>query len=726
MNIKKVTEALRKKRSSSVNEDSKVRSNVDSDKNVIKRGADGGIDAFLRAQYREINVNAASEEGENFVQTKKRSSDIKAAAKKMKELDNEGSEEAGELDEMLQEAIKIYAEDLKKLEDDEEIRSLDNEIIEQIENAQMSANTIHKRKRNRREVDDFLIQFDPDTIKEYYPILEEKKREKRFVQQKLAEVRDEFIRCKKAVPEDNNEVCDRIYQNVMGRFRDVTQKIKEIEEIFQEIGEQSKAKSEETMRKSKKDKKKKKDRKSCESEESNEEEKKKKKKKKEEEKEKFSTTAEPSNDVDPPATTPADTATTEPPIETTSVDETTEMTELPPNSGPRMVPELREEFPEPEISSQQESVISASISNVAFKAEDQPSCPSNAFDSGFRMPPNFHESIAGSPQTFKSNDHGHNVGELIESKFERNQRGPMGDMLDDFFDDARKVVHKSKVLIEETVDGVNDLPALEETQSSQLQNADTNGQIVSLCEQIARQGKQANPQPQPQLIPVHMPLSNFGGQGGHFPPTGETTKVTSKVMMNPNFPMMSYPVCFVGYPQYAPQPQPMFYGGYMPNTGGKDNSTYDAIDPEFIRMPNSGGDWRFAVSFSSFKFIFYSQDTSCHRQAQASDQFKLAINFMCKTNKLTAEMLLEGAQLTAHSSPTVVSQQQTQDTTNLKWSVQPKLLSYRQDQREDHQTFHRHLTSSTRPTPTKCSSQITQFIAIVTLINFLALAQISA
>lgn len=67
-------------------------------------------------------------------------------------------------------------------------------------------------------------------------------------------------------------------------------------------------------------------------------------------------------------------------------------------------------------------------------------------------------------------------------------------------------------------------------------------------------------------------------------------KATSKVMMNPNFPMMSYPVCFVGYPQMPQQqPQQMFF---MPNfhSGGKHNRT-DTIDSEFIRLTNSGGDW---------------------------------------------------------------------------------------------------------------------------------------
>jgi hypothetical protein len=107
---------------------------------------------------------------------------------------------------------------------------------------------------------------------------------------------------------------------------------------------------------------------------------------------------------------------------------------------------------------------------------------------------------------------------------------------------------------------------------------------------VAKQSKQATPQQfdQHNFAAVPIPLSGFTNPPIQFPSTGETKKTSSKVMMNPGFNLMPYPVCFVNYPQYRMQQPHFYYPGLIPMTqpGGKVDN-HDTIDPEFIRVWNS-------------------------------------------------------------------------------------------------------------------------------------------
>jgi hypothetical protein len=84
----------------------------------------------------------------------------------------------------------------------------------------------------------------------------------------------------------------------------------------------------------------------------------------------------------------------------------------------------------------------------------------------------------------------------------------------------------------------------------------------------------------PNFIPI--PLSNFAGnQMVPFPTTGETMKATSKVMMNPGYNLMPYPVCFVQMPHYQPRYfYPMMAPMHPQQSGGNHASR---IDSDFIR-----------------------------------------------------------------------------------------------------------------------------------------------
>lgn len=597
-------ELLRNKRA--LNKISKLSENDLIDKNVIKRNTDyENIDNFLNTKYKEINENDASEEisdEDNFIQ--KRSSDLKNSIKKLEETINVNEIFVKSLTGLVDDSEETANLIAKDLDDAElEIRAMDEDIVGLLETARMTDNTIHKRVRHKRETDFTSNGIDPDTLKLFAPILEEKKREKRLVQQKLAEVRDEFIRCKKSAPGQAPPQCDGIYNVVMERFREITKKFKEIEEIVEEMEHFNPSKrSDDDGRKKKKDKKKKDKKKKGKksSEESNESS-----------EEKKSSTARPSlisSTTDAALETTTDVPATTTEIESTTVEEEAETTTIETKESSEnliRIPTINHKISHGDSLIVQPANLFEDSTDPSLQLAKTQTCPAKLFSDDILGHPKFQEDLEGPITNFYKYHENHNrLEDLVANKIERKQRGP----IDDLFDDAGEFAEGAKNFIEDTLNPTKQsaesnevgkaLSSKSTASSPSFKNNEAigaSGPFIALCEQLAKQGKQA-PQPQTQtfepphnnFVPVPVPLSGFAPMM-HFPATGETMKATSKVMMNPGYNMMPYPVCFVNYPQYrSPHPQ-YYYPGLIPTTqpGGKVDKTHpDAIDPEFIRTAN--------------------------------------------------------------------------------------------------------------------------------------------
>lgn len=577
---------------------------------MIKRNTDyENIENFLNDKYREINKNDASEEfsdEDTFIQ-KRDNSHFRNSIRKFEKAIDQNDDLVKSLILSLDDSAETAQMIAKDLDDVEaEINAMDDDIVGLLESAKLTDNSIHKRIRHKRETSH---NIDPVAMKLYSPLLEEKKREKRLVQQKLAEVRDEFIRCKKSAPGENTTDCDRIYDRVMDRFREITKKFKEIEEIVDEMEHFNPSRSsivgsdlEDSNERKKKDKKKKdkkKGKKSSEESKESSEEKKKKKSTTTEHSLVFTTTSEL------PTTTIIETTTEE----QTTIDSTTieAMTtfeptadsaenEVFPDGNKRMRPKIEFSFSEPrkiiEI-----TTISSTLLNTAtdhtLHLPAAKTCPAKTEEA--RSHPKFQEDLDDNHNFFSEHD---TLDDLVAKKIERNQRGPL-----DHFLEASEVIDGAKDFIEDTFDNKKHSVESEEvgkpqTSSKSSKNVDVgaSGPFIALCEQMAKQSKQAQPQqqfePHNNFAPVPVPLSGFTNSPFQFPSTFEQKSGSSKVVMNPGYNMMPYPVCFVNYPQHRMPQQQFYYPGLMPMTqpGGKiDDTNHDAIDPEFIRALNSGG-----------------------------------------------------------------------------------------------------------------------------------------
>ena len=601
----------------------------ESEKNMIKRNIDlENIENFLNVKYHQINKNDASEDlsEEDFVIQKRDNSHLHNSIRKLENAIDENDDLMKHfflpLDDS-EETAQLVAKDLDEIE--AEMNAMDRDIFELLESAKLLDNSIHKRIRHKRETSHSI---DPVAYKHYAPILEEKKREKRLVQQKLAEVRDEFIRCKKSAPGENSD-CDRIYDRVMDRFREITKKFKEIEEIVDEMEHFNPSKrndSDEDHRKEddsdekrkKKDKKKKdKKKKGKKSSEESEESPEKKKDKHQSTSTTFPVTPPrfPADLIDPnefPTTT----------LETTTEDHTTiETTTIfndDPNSIENIIPRdnderfeaamdyhteeqrpLTQDSAEQKISKPDESSTKSSKPEITSTKTEKLTtdhtlqltttefCPANAFGTHSK----FQEDLDDHHSFFKPRE---TVEHFVAQKLEKSQRSPFDGLLDD----ASNLFNDAKDLMDHVIDNDKKTSA----ESKELQSTKTtsktgdvgaSGPFIALCEQMAKQSKQAQPQFENHNFgPVPVPLSSFTNQPFQFPSTGETTKTSSKVMMNPGYNLMPYPICFVNYPQYRMPQQQFYYPGLIPGTqpGGKiDNLHHDIIDPEFIRSRNSGG-----------------------------------------------------------------------------------------------------------------------------------------
>ncbi|CRK92868.1 CLUMA_CG006287, isoform A, partial [Clunio marinus] len=268
------SDLVRHKRATNfINKIDSERDDVD-DMNKIKRNAVvEDINSFLNLKYQEINGNDANEEiNDEGTLISKRSSNFKNSIRKLKENIKHNKIMINDNENVSDESINLILKDLRDIE--EEIRDIDDDIISLLETAAMADNSIHKRVRHKRETNS-IQNIDPITYKLYFPIFEEKKREKRLVQEKFTEVRDEFIRCKKST-KDGKRDCNEIYSKVMDRFREITKKFKEIEEIVDEMEDYHSSSRSNDSRERKKEKKKnkkknKEEKSSSESDESSEE-----------------------------------------------------------------------------------------------------------------------------------------------------------------------------------------------------------------------------------------------------------------------------------------------------------------------------------------------------------------------------------------------------------------------------------------------------------------------
>jgi hypothetical protein len=618
--------------------------NFDVGKNLIKRDTDyEDIEKFLDEKFHEINKNDASEEfsdeEETFIQ-KRSSIDLRNSIRKLENAIDVNEflvRNLLEIGEESEETAKLISKDL----DDAvtEIKSLDEDIVDILETAKSADNSIHKRIRHKRETDFFSpADVDPVALQIFGPILEQKKREKRLVQEKLAEVRDEFIRCKKSANGENHPTdCDAIYHQVLDRFREITKKFKEIEVIIEKMEEfhgKSNDSNEEKKKKKDKKKKKKKVKNSSESNESSEEFKKKK-----------STTAAPEDvttivneDFQP---------TTENEIETSTSDEfeTTTMTIFDENSEENFisrdqkVPKMRDTIVQP-------LNLRDFGDDPSLQMATTETCPASAFNDDILGHPSFQEDLNDPHSGMKFFQNHHSVDHFVDQKIQRSQRGPISDMISPIIEDFQEIADEGRNMFEDMIDnGQNGESNLEKSQKSSTtdkNNVGASGPFIALCEQMSK-AKQAQQQPQvfeqPQqqhFVPV--PLSAFANPAAMQFPTMETMKGSAKVMMNPGFNMMQYPVCFMHYPQYRLPQQQLYYPGLIPGItqpGGKVvEPNDDTIDPEFIRKSSQS----LFLMNRIIKKNFCLQASTCLQLFQGSFvqcQFQLQI----LNNLLTEQMI---------------------------------------------------------------------------------------
>lgn len=515
------------------------------EKNMIKR--DTEIESYLDKKYHEVNKNDASEElsveKNSFIQ-KRSSDDLKNSIRKLEqviEINDNFFKSLSGLTEDSEETAILIAKDINDIE--QEILSLDSDIVGLLESASMTDNSIHKRIRHKRETKISFSDIDPVAIEFYAPILERKKREKRLSQEKLAEVRDEFIRCKKAASGEATTECDGVYHKVMDRFREITKKFKEIEAIVEEMEDFKPSRTNEDVERKKKKKKEKKS--SEDSEESSEKKKNKK------------------TSIDPIIT--STTVFDSPPEEATTIEVTTISDNDSDNLNPS--PQFREQKFLAAFDGRGEEEFFFTTTESETEAQ---TCPAGAFNDEVQVRPKFQEDLDDRYSQSKLYEQHETLDDLVRGRLERNQRRNFGEMITD----------EAQQSIDESVG------------AEKQKNSDTigaSGPFMTLCEQQIAKQKQNQPEPvHTNFNQFQIPLSNFANV--HFPVTSESSKGSAKVMVNPGFSMMPYPVCFVNYPQqYRMQQQPFFYPGVIPVTqpGGKSGKIQqDSIDPEFVR---SGG-----------------------------------------------------------------------------------------------------------------------------------------
>lgn len=488
----------------------------------------------------------------------------------------------------------------------------DEEVIPGRSNYFTKRQTRKKRSASSDGLDPVMLN--------YVPRLESKKREKRQVEEKLEQAKSDYIRCRKEAKPGYQ--CDHLYQIVMDNFREITKKFNEIEEIIREmhppdqnISAIQEASDKNKDKQDKKDKKNKKDKKKKDKKQSSEES--------GESKEMFTTvesTTRPQattqhtttisrkpaaafeestiHEIAVKPTTPStttkatarplivqpdflindyDETTPEIPEETTKVQEVVKFTTVASSTIHSKLKVVSSTTTTPETTIPvTSSTIKPFTESSLRQTADIGSCPAN----DFKGHPMFDEELEGDTKWYRKHPTHHEVSDqFVVKKIQRGdkliekhpQRG------DQTVNDLSNYAHPKSItrcdksagreaFEEELTEG--DAPESTVQKPGPETKVSDAGPFLQLCEQMARSNvnKQAVPPAQfaEQFVPLNH-MTNFGGPAGHFPVTGETMKSTSKVMMNPGYNLMPYPVCFVSYPYQQYRQQPFFYPNMMQN-----------------------------------------------------------------------------------------------------------------------------------------------------------------
>lgn len=194
------------------------------------------------------------------------------------------------------------------------------------------------------------------------------------------------------------------------------------------------------------------------------------------------------------------------------------------------------------------------ISKLPSNIEHITACPASAFDNAFNKPPKF-------------------VDELQDDRY-------LSTKLYDHEPSFDKKIDR-KIIGNEILDGVAHI--LHDIIDDGMQTIASN----TRSESDKREGQQENLQVQPSFVPLQ--FSGFANTPVVYPTTGETMKATSRIIMNPGYSLMPYPVCFVNYHQQFRPVQPFVYPQMMPmpmmhtQPGGNiHNGSF--IEPEFVRQ----------------------------------------------------------------------------------------------------------------------------------------------
>lgn len=412
---------------------------------------------------------------------------------------------------------KLAMDDFMKYSDDEEWLQLESDLLdidEHFKEVEYDVDELLKRKYWRSKRDVSTVQLDPITKDSFMTHLEEIRREKRLAEQSYTDVRDEYMRCKKSTDSESTK-CEQIYQNMKASFKEITEKLREMDLIIKEIEQREQSKVEATL---------------ASNEENDDQERKKSKDKKNKKKDSHSSESFESHEKTKKPKKSKQTSTT------SSVTHETTFTTT--------------KFEEIETTTHSFFDEETTTDHEARVADENPieSCPAS-LASEVRRHPMIDEEIEDFNVKLGHDEKIHNVHSFVNQKLtknignnDENLESVLGRIIDIYgrnFNQGKSLSQKTKP------------------------DPMVSGPFLALCDQMQKQQKQAQPL---NTLPT---FSNF-------PTTGEASKGTSKVVMNSGFPG-GYPICFVNYPQpqnlvypVAPiyvQPQiayPTAYAGFRP------------------------------------------------------------------------------------------------------------------------------------------------------------------
>lgn len=233
--------------------------------------------------------------------------------------------------------------------------------------------------------------------------------------------------------------------------------------------------------------------------------------------------------------------------------------------------------------------ISSKLKSESSPSDDS-SCPAKYLTDEVKKPPKFidelHDAHHFNSKLYRNHP---TLNEAVERKI---HGGPY--KLVDVIEDA---IERGLELIEHDKETIDD---------KEHEVGATRNTFTSLCENLNSKNSQQQP-PQQNFMPMPFTAPYYP-----YPVTGESTKATSKVVMNPGYNIMPYPVCFVQYPhQYRAVQPPYFYPTMMPmpaagGAGGGGNKKFTSsgsnIADEFIRQKGFNCDFLF-LFYGNFYFL---------------------------------------------------------------------------------------------------------------------------